>query len=109
MSKRLARVKKDNPDIAEREDVRVIAADADMYAALDAFGTSEAGSIIRKSLLRDVSSTIDAIAQGWRTLPHAELMALAARLEERLALTQTFARARTNLELAEDALKEITG
>jgi hypothetical protein len=107
--KRLAKLRKDNPALAERTDVQLVGEDIDTYAALNGVSQSEGGAVLLKALNRDIASAIQAIVGGYKTLPEIELRALGATLEARIQLAQTLNRAPQNLQLAEEALKELTG
>jgi hypothetical protein len=108
MQKRISSIKKNTPERADDERVIAAADDVDVQSALAAFASSEAGQIMRKSLLDNVGASVSALATSWRTASHIELMALCARLEDRLAILRTFSHARGNLEAAEAALDELT-
>jgi hypothetical protein len=107
MAKRLAKLAKDNPNLANREEVKEVAGDIDTYAALAAFASSEAGSILTASYGKEIAATVQLIANGYKTLPEAELRALGAQLEARLNFLHSLSRARTNLDDAEAILKEL--
>ena len=54
-----------------------------------------------------VESAVNQIISGYKTLPEIELRALGAKLEARINFLQSLSRARTNLEGAEDYLKDL--
>lgn len=107
MAKRLARIKKDRPELAERTDIQDVAADIDIYATLAGFASSDTGSLLLEAQRKEIASTVRAIVAGYKTLPEIELRALAAKLEARLNLVQSLTRAKTNLDDAEQMLKEL--
>lgn len=107
MSKRLSKIAKDNPALAEREDIKGVAEDIDQYAALAAFASSEAGAVLFASTNKGIASTVNQIVSGYKTLPEVELRALAAQLEARISFLQSLSRARTNLDDAEEYLKDL--
>lgn len=108
MSKRLSIVKKDNPALAAREDVREVSEDIDKYAALAGFSKSEAGKILVDALTQDACDSILAIMLNYKKLPDIELRGHAATLEARVSLLRSLKNAPTNLELAEAVLTELT-
>jgi hypothetical protein len=105
---RINKIKKERPDLVEDPTVVAAAEDVDTQGALAAFNRSEAGDIVRKSLLENVAGAVDALSSNWRTASHQELMALCARLEDRIALLKTLSRAQSLKEAAEQALQEMT-
>jgi hypothetical protein len=107
MSKRLSKIAKDNPELAEREEIKGVAEDIDTYAALASFASSEAGAVLFASYSKEIASTVSLIVSGYRTLPEIELRALAAKLEARISFLQSLSRARTNLDDAEAYLKDL--
>jgi hypothetical protein len=107
MAKRLATIAKDNPKAAERSDVKETAADIELYSALAAFASSEAGSIVFASTAKEIAAVVSEIASGFRTLPESELRALGAKLDARITFLQSLSRASTNLDDAEAYLKEL--
>lgn len=108
MAKRLSALKRSNPEAAEREDVQAVAADIDTYADLAALDASDGGQIMRQAILRELGTTVDALAGSYGSATHPELMALCARLEARLGFLRALSRGKTNLELAEEVLKDMT-
>lgn len=105
---RISKIQKDNPQVAAREEVRAIAVDIDTYAALAALKTSEGGVLLYKTLVKDVANCIDEITGKWNTADNLTLMGLCAKLSERITILKMLDHAKTNLELAEEALKELT-
>lgn len=106
--KRVAILQKSNPEAANREDVKQVTGDIDTYAALAGFASSEAGGILIGALTSELANAVGEIARGFRTLPESELRALGAKIDARLTFLQSLNRARSNLEFAEEALKELT-
>lgn len=107
-TKRLSKLRKDNPALAERSDVQAIAEDIDSYAAIAAVSNTEGGAILLKALYRDIAGAVEGLVGGYKTVPDVELRALCAVLEARIQLARTINRAETNKTLAEDVLKELT-
>jgi hypothetical protein len=108
MNNRLSKIRKDSPDLADREEVKGVAADIDIYAALSGLASSEAGQILIAAITSDIAATVNAIVAGYKTLPEIELRALGAKLEARLSIVQSLSRSRTNLDFAEAYLAELT-
>jgi hypothetical protein len=108
MTNRLSRVKKDNPELAERSEVQEMAADIDRYASVAALASTPGGKVLFDALLQDAASLISELTTKYREADHSVLIVLCSRLDARIALLQTLNRSRTNLELAEEALREIT-
>lgn len=107
MSKRLSKLKRDNPALAERDDVKSTTEDIDRYAALASFASSDAGGVVFTFISKEIAATVSEIATGYKSLTEIELRALAAKLDTRITFLQSLSRARTNLDDAEDYLKEL--
>lgn len=107
MNKRLARVKRDAPQLAEKEEVQQVATDIDTYAALRGFASSEAGQVLIEAELRECVSAIDALAGGAKTMTELDLRANAMKLGMHLEFVRSLTRASANLDYAESYLKEI--
>lgn len=97
----------ENPDLRERDDVKLVANDADTYAALAAVASSEGGQILLKNLARDTQAAIEKLASQFVTLPEAELRATCAKLAASLTLFKSMINAKDNLSGAQDALEEL--
>jgi hypothetical protein len=107
MGKKLATIAKNNPEAAERADVKETAEDIELYSALAAFASSEAGAVVFASISKEIAATVTEIAGGYKTLSEIELRALGAKLDARINFLQSLSRARTNLEDAEAYLQEL--
>jgi hypothetical protein len=107
MSKRLSKIARDNPELAEREDVKGVTADIDTYAALAAFASSEAGGIVFASINKEIAQTVNELANKYRIMVEPELRAACAQLAARISFLQSLSRARTNLDDAEEYLKDL--
>lgn len=76
------------------------------FKNLDAVKHSEGGKIIIKKSLESIIVTIDTLASNYSTLSHPELIALCARLSERLAVYRLLNNTELNIKFAEEALQE---
>lgn len=85
---------------------RYIRKDRDTFAALEVMASSEGGKILVDNLTKDIVSSMDSLANGYRKLPHAELVALCADLDNKLSILRLITRAKKNKDLADIALKE---
>jgi hypothetical protein len=108
MSKRISSVSKDRPDLANDPTIIETAVDIDRYGALEAFGESEAGKILRDALLKDAVGAMDELLAKYKTLTHHDMIAICVEIDQRIEFLKAFSRASTNKELAEEALKELT-
>lgn len=86
---------------------KIIQKDIGNYSMLEAVKSSEGGKLILNSLKRDILATIDAIAGKYKDATHAELIALSARLSERITLFRLISRSSTNKKLALEELELI--
>lgn len=80
--------------------------DIEIYTKIENVKNSPGGKLLIKGLQNDIASTIDNIAANYRALSHIELIALAAKLSEKLAILKTITRSSSNKKLALDALEE---
>lgn len=80
--------------------------DIKKYAALDTLRSSDGGKVLIDSYTADIIASLDGIAQGYRSMTYTDLVARAAGLSEKLDVLRTLLNARTNLTLANEALKE---
>ena len=89
-------------DIDEKE----IKEDIKKYASIDSLADSEGGKILIESLLSDISSSVDYLVSSYKECEHTKLITAIAKLEAKLDLYRVISRAKTNKELATEALKE---
>lgn len=94
------------PDKAKAEETL---ADVEMYSALDSVATSEGGKLLIESLTSDALNDIDTLCDGYRKLPHVELMALCASLEKNLGTLRSLKRAGKQKKLAREMLEQVLG
>jgi hypothetical protein len=81
--------------------------DIEKYKSIQAILNQEGGKILQDTAYRDVKNSIDILAQSYKTASHADLVTLCATLKASLDLLRVFRNAKTNQELAEEALKHI--
>lgn len=89
------------------DDAKLVAADADRYAAIYAVSTSEGGKILIESLKQDVIAAVDKLCNGYTTMSEIELRATCATLSVNRSLIQSLTRSKDNLDGASDALDEL--
>lgn len=80
--------------------------DLEKYSALDSLRHTEGGQVLIKSYVADIIASIDALATGYRSMTHVDMVARCAGMAERLDVLRTLLNARTNQELADEALRE---
>lgn len=80
--------------------------DISQFKSLDAVKHSEGGKLIIKKSLESIIVTIDTLASSYTTLSHPELIALCARLSERMAIYRVLNNTELNIKFAEEALQE---
>lgn len=103
----LNRIIKERPDLAGDQAVISATKDADEYAALAAFASSEAGSLIIKRAMQELADRVDNIASTYSRWSHPELIALCAALSAHLSFIKDLTRAKSNLDVVTEALKEM--
>ena len=98
---------KTKTETKETDETKLIKKDIGVFASLEAVKNSEGGQLITKSLKKDILSTIDQISTTYKTANHAELIALSARLSEKIALLRTIFRSSAKKKMAMDELSDV--
>lgn len=93
--------------MANRTQKKEVEKDIGTYQALEALKNSEGGRILIASLQKDILSCIDILSSKYKELTHTEMIALSARLGERLTLFRTISRSSKNKKLAKETLDEL--
>ncbi len=89
------------------EQIKEVKKDIGKYSALDALKDSEGGQLLIESLASDIASCIEELSSKYKTASHSELIAIGAKIAERLSLYRTLNRAKKNKKLASEELKAI--
>jgi len=92
--------KKERLEIANRE--------AQTQGALVAFNSSEAGKILRSSFQVELAGAITDIANNAIKYTHADFIAKALYIEERLNFLQALGVAKDKFALAQETIKDLT-
>lgn len=74
------------------------------YSSIEVVSNTEGGKIIIDSIKSDIVSTIDEISSKYKTVSHTELIALSAKLSERLNILRIFNNAPKNKQLVKEEL-----
>lgn len=82
--------------------------DVKKYAALDGIKSTPGGKILIESLQKDIISCVDEISTKYKSATHVELIALGAKLGERITILRTLNRASKNKKYAQEQLKFLT-
>jgi hypothetical protein len=90
--------------MASKAQKKSVQKDVKTFSALEAVRNSEGGQIILTGLRKDILATIDAIVVKYKEVSHPSLIALSAKLAEKLALYRTLSRSSKNKS---DALAEL--
>lgn len=80
--------------------------DLKTYKKLEALSLSEGGIVLKELCLKDIVTTIDTLALGFKQLSHIEIIAHCARLNERLNMYRIITNSKKNAELTYEALQE---
>ena len=83
-----------------------IIADIKTYKETETLAASPGGKRHVSLLLKSIASAVDTLASSYRDASHTELIALSARLAERLAIYRMFINAPRNSKLAEKELEQ---
>lgn len=84
---------------------KIVRKDIENYSSLEALKNSEGGQLLIGSLQKDILSCIDVISLKYKDSSHIELVAICAKLSEKIALFRTISRSSKNKKLALDELK----
>lgn len=82
--------------------------DVQKFSAIDAIKDTIGGKIIITSLQKDVVSSVDELMSKYKTLNHIEMIALCARLAERLTLLRVLNKAKNLKRLAQEEMDFLT-
>lgn len=86
------------------EKIEEIKKDIQKFSALEAVSSTTGGKILLKGLQKDIVSTIDEICGKYKTASHVEMIALSARLGEKLILLRVLNKAKKLKKLAQEEL-----
>jgi hypothetical protein len=86
---------------------KAIKEDLKVYASLEAVKNSEGGKILIKSLSDDITAAIMEISAKYKEATHTELIALAAKLSERITILRSITRSSKNKDLAKEELDRL--
>lgn len=81
--------------------------DIKKYGAIAAIANTDGGKILISSLKKDIISSINELTSGYKILSHIEIIAICARLSERLAVLKTINNSTNNKKFAQEALEFI--
>ena len=79
--------------------------DIKKYSSIEAVENSEGGKLLIKSLEKDVVSCIDEMSSKIKTATHIELVAIIAKMSERLTLLRAIRRAKNLKNMAAKELE----
>lgn len=89
-----------------KENKKAIKEDIKTYTSLEALKNSEGGQILMKSLKKDIVFGIDEAVTKFKTASHTELIAILAKVGERLNVYRSIDRSLKNKKLAIEVLLE---
>lgn len=93
--------------MANKEQIKDTEQELKNYAVIEALSNTEGGQRIVSLLKDDILSAINDISAKYKTASHAELIAVSAKLSERITLFRVFSRASKNKKLTKDQLEEL--
>lgn len=79
--------------------------DVQKFSAIDAISATTGGKIVVKSLQKDITSCIDELSSKYKTSSHIELIAICAKLSEKLTLLRVLTKAKKLKKLAQEELE----
>jgi hypothetical protein len=93
--------------VEKDEKIKDVKEDVKKYGALEAIAKMEGGKELIKNLGSDIVSAVENLCAKYKDLSHIELIALIAKLSERLNLLRTLTRSTKNKRLAREELNNI--
>lgn len=81
--------------------------DLDNLKKLDVIADSEGGKVLIETLTKDIVSSIDSLCSNFQTASHIELIAVIAKIKERLNIIRVLTRAKENKEFLSKEIKEM--
>lgn len=103
---RKSKVLKDNPEVAEDEDLLSLIEQADEQHDIKAMAESNGGKIVAKLLLQDVVGKVMQLEAMYKTASHIELVAVIADLSAYLTTAKLFIRSKENVKLLDEQIAE---
>lgn len=100
------RLKKQNPEALNNEDIRSLAVEADNLHDIKAIATSKAGETLIILLRSDLASRVSELEAKYKTASHTELVAVCADLSANFQLLRLLHNAATNEEIVTAALED---
>lgn len=88
-------------------DKEEVTKDIQKFSAIDAVSSTVGGKIIVKSLQKDIVSSIDELCSKYKTVSHIEMIAICARLSEKLTLLRVLTKAKNLKKLAQEEMEFI--
>lgn len=76
------------------------------YKALEVVANSDGGELLIQSLNKDIVNSIEWLVSNFKEATHNELVSHIAIIKSNMGILRTLKNAKTNVELAEEALKQ---
>lgn len=94
-------------EFKNRDDVKLVANDVDLYSALHSVALSEGGQILADRIKKDIKDIIDTFASQHGTMNETALRSLGAKLSVMLPIYRALVRAGDNLSDTNKELEEL--
>lgn len=95
--------------IKESNDTRIVemGSELDNFIGLDALSISDGGKLLIGSLKKDIITTIETLASGYKELTQTQFIGHCAGLKERLDILRALTRARKNKEFITEEINKL--
>lgn len=93
--------------MANKEQIKDLQDEVKNYASLEAVRNSSGGKILIETLKKDILSAMNEICLKYKEATHAEMIAVSAKLAERLTLLRVLTRASNNKKVTKEELEEL--
>jgi len=90
------------PRIPKKE----IEKDLKRYSDIEALTNTDGGKHLKKRCLDNIVSAVDTIATQFQDLTHIQMIAIAAKLNERLNMYRVLSNAKDSVDVTREALEE---
>lgn len=91
----------------ETSEIKAVKKDRGKAASLEALQNTAGGKVLIGVLKEDIASVVEELARSYRILSHIEMLALCAKLDEKLKVLKSLNRAPKNKKLCDEELERL--
>lgn len=90
----------------DKQEIKEIKKEIDIFSSIEQISNSKGGKIIIDGIKTDILNSINELSR-YKDMSHTELIAVCAKLSERIDLYNIFKNSPKNKEIAREALDEL--